>query len=90
MKRHFSGKEIMRMICLLFSVGILLYICCPIPVYAAERESYLTGTTDERTTLRDPGESESQDELRELNIGNTFAITYNDGDRKSTRLNSSH
>ena len=42
MKRHFSGKEIMRMICLLFSVGILLYICCPIPVYAAERESYLT------------------------------------------------
>ena len=79
MKRHFSGKEIMRMICLLFSVGILLYICCPIPVYAAEWESYLTGTTDERTTLRDPGESESQDELRELNIGNTFAITYNDG-----------
>ena len=56
-----------------------MYICCPIPVYAAERESYLTGTTDERTTLRDPGESESQDELRELNIGNTFAITYNDG-----------
>lgn len=79
MKKYFSGKKVMRMICLLFSVGILLYICCPIPVYAAERESYLTGTTDERTTLRDPGESESQDELRELNIGNTFAITYNDG-----------
>ena len=79
MKKYFSGKKVMRMICLLFSVGILLYMYCPIPVYAAERESYLTGTTDERTTLRDPGESESQDELQELNIGNTFTIMYNDG-----------
>ena len=79
MKRHFSGKKVMRIICLLFSVGILLYIRYPVPVYAAERETNLTGTTDERTTLREPGESESQEELRELNIGNTFAITYNDG-----------
>ncbi len=79
MKRHFSGKKVMRMICLLFSVGILLYIYCPIPVYASERESNLTGTTDERTVLREPGEAESQEELGELNIGNTFAITYNDG-----------
>ncbi len=79
MKRHFSGKKVMRIICLLFSVGILLYIYCPIPVYAAERESNLTGTTDERTVLHEPGEAESQEELKELNIGNTFAITYNDG-----------
>ena len=79
MKRHFSGKRFLRMICLLFLVGILLYICSPVPVYATERESNLTGTTDARTTLRDPGEAQSREELQELNIGNTFSITYNDG-----------
>ncbi len=79
MKRHFSGKRFLRMICLLFSVGILLYIYNSVPVYATERESHLTGTTDERTTMRNPGEAQSQEELQELNIGNTFSITYNDG-----------
>ena len=49
MKRHFSGKRFLRMICLLFLVGILLYICSPVPVYATERESNQTGTTDART-----------------------------------------
>ena len=79
MKKYFSGKKVMRMICLLFSVGILLYMYCPVPVLAAESETHLTGTTDERTNRREPGTSESQEELQELNIGNTFTITYNDG-----------
>lgn len=79
MKKNFSGKKVMRIICLLFSVGILLYICRPVLAYAAERDSALTGTADESTTVRGPGESESQDELRELNIANTATITYNDG-----------
>lgn len=79
MKKNFSGKKVMRIICLLFSVGILLYICRPVLAYAAERDSALTGTTDESTTVRDPGEAESQDELRELNIANTATITYNNG-----------
>ncbi len=29
--------------------------------------------------MRDPGEAQSREELQELNIGNTFSITYNDG-----------
>ena len=79
MKKYFSGKKVMRMICLLFSVGILLYMYCPVSALAAENETHLAGTTDERTNRREPGESESQDELQELNIGNTFTIMYNDG-----------
>ena len=79
MKKYFSGKKVMRMICLLFSVGILLYMYCPVSALAAENENHLTGATDERTNRREPGESESQDELQELNIGNTFTIMYNDG-----------
>lgn len=79
MKKYFSGKKVMRIICLLFSVGILLYMYCPVSVLAAESETHLTGTTDERTNRLEPGESESQEELGELNIGNTFTIMYNDG-----------
>ena len=79
MKKYVSGKKVMRMICLLFSVGILLYMYCPVSALAAENETHLAGTTDGRTNRREPGESESQDELQELNIGNTFTIMYNDG-----------
>lgn len=66
------------MICLLMTVGIL----CIIPhgtVQAASAGTGLTGETSESTTKNDPGTAEDQNELSELNIGNTFTITSSDG-----------
>ena len=72
----------MRTICLLFIVGILC-ICTKIPVYATSGidigERHLTGTTEERTNIKEPGSSENAEELRELNIANNLTVTYNDG-----------
>ena len=67
-----------KVICLLFAAGILLCISRPVPVYAS-RESNLTGTTDERTNISNPGEAESPEDLKELNIANTVTVTYNNG-----------
>lgn len=77
MKMHFF-KKIITMICLLMTVGIL----CIIPhgtVQAASAGTVLTGETSESTTKNDPGTAEDQNELSELNIGNTFTITSSDG-----------
>ncbi|MCR4651359.1 MAG: flagellar type III secretion system pore protein FliP [Lachnospiraceae bacterium] len=76
-------NRILSTICLLLLVGILC-IVQNTAVYAAERETTgiereLTGTTDERTNIREPGASDSADELKELNIDNTVTITYDDG-----------
>ncbi len=79
MKTIFSGKSMMKIICLLFSVGILLYVGSPLTVHASGRESNLTGTTDERTNINNPGEAQTPEELKELNIANTVSLTYNDG-----------
>ncbi|MBR0173364.1 MAG: flagellar type III secretion system pore protein FliP [Lachnospiraceae bacterium] len=38
-----------------------------------------TGTQDERTNIDEPGASDSPEELADLNVQNTFTITYNDG-----------
>ena len=64
-------------------VGILC-IYPAIPVQAAEvvREgigSNLTGTTEDRTNIREPGESDDSDDLKELNIANTVTVTYDNG-----------
>lgn len=77
MKMRFF-KKMITIICLLLTVGIL----CIIPhgtVQAASVGTELTGETTESTTRNDPGTSEDQNELSELNIGNTFTITSNDG-----------
>jgi flagellar biosynthetic protein FliP len=42
-------------------------------------DSNLTGSTDERTNINDPGTSESGDDLKELNIANTVTVTYDNG-----------
>ena len=44
-----------------------------------DRDTNLTGSTDERTNIREPGASENADELSELNIANTVTITYDNG-----------
>lgn len=78
MKRFFSGRKIMRLICLLFMVGILCIGNKNI-VHASDLDSNLTGTTDTRTNINEPGTSDSTDELEKLNIANNLTITYDDG-----------
>ena len=85
MNRNFSCtiKKILNSLCLLLLVGIL----CIYPKMNAHAttfengglDSNLTGTTDERTNLTDPGSSDSGDDLKELNIANTVTVTYDNG-----------
>ncbi len=44
-----------------------------------DRDSNLTGTSDERTNINEPGSSEDPDDLKELNIANTVTVTYDNG-----------
>lgn len=83
--RNFN--RIFLKICLLLMVGIFC-ICPKINVHAAETvdrvvdgelNRELTGTTDQRTNVRAPGASDSQDALKELNIANTVTVTYDNG-----------
>lgn len=75
-------KKYMRTLCLLLIVGILC-ICVKMPVYATSSidsgDRHITGTTEERTNINEPGSSEDPDELKELNIANNLTVTYNDG-----------
>lgn len=76
MKKIFAKikeKNILLIICLLFSVGILC-INNSLKVYAAE-----TGTTEESTLINEPGTAEEPEDLMEANIANTVTITYNNG-----------
>lgn len=75
----------MLVVCLLLTVGILFLGNSSVS-YAmeeddilTERESNLTGTTQDRTNINDPGTSENADELRELNIANSVTVTYDNG-----------
>ena len=75
--KHFM-KKIINMVCLLMTVGIL----CIIPQFSVQASSTstgLTGETTESTTRQDPGTAEDQSDLSQLNIGNTFTITSNEG-----------
>ena len=40
---------------------------------------FQTGSTDERTNITNPGTSDSQDDLANLNIANTVTVTYDNG-----------
>ncbi len=66
-------KNILLIICLLFSVGILC-INSPMTVQAAE-----TGTTEEVTQIEETGTAETPEELMDVNLANTVTITYNNG-----------
>ncbi len=78
MRKIFSGKQIVKIVCLLLTVGILC-ISDIKTVYAANYESNLTGETENRTYINEAGSAEDADDLQELNIANTVTITYNDG-----------
>lgn len=73
MKNKFAGKKIIKMICLLMTVGIL----CIIPrvnVYATIDEGN-TGERDTTTVVNEPGSAESGEDLLDLNIANALTIT---------------
>lgn len=88
MKKYFSGHQMKKLICLLAFAGILF-----IGVFVHEKDivyatgsSYgtylgtnLTGDTTERTNINEPGASESQEELQDLNVANTVTITFGEG-----------
>ena len=79
MKKHFSGYHLVKVICLLLLAGILCLSRKTTVLAVSDtpyRDSNLTGTTGERTNIREPGTSEDANELAELNIANTMTITY--------------
>ena len=71
-------KRIVKMICLLITVGILC-IQSSLPVFATELN---TGDTDTSTFLDPPGTADTPEDLNTLNTGNIFTITM-DGDNGS-------
>lgn len=75
-KAIFSGRMVGKYLCLLFVVGIL-YL--GIPMSAQATTSDLTGTTDTRTNINEPGASNSPDELAEVNIADNLTITFDKG-----------
>lgn len=87
MKRFFPGKQLMLVVCLLFTVGICFFHNS-MTVYATnlqhtdhlfDGETNLTGTTDTQTNINEPGSSDDPDELKELNVANHLTITYDNG-----------
>lgn len=76
MKKLLTGKQIIVIICLLVTVGILC-ILKPISVQAAEQ--HLTGDTEVSTVLNPPGTAQTPEELNTLNTENILTLTYNDG-----------
>ncbi len=71
--RHFKEKQILIIICLLITVGILC-ISNSMKVYAAE-----PGTTDLSTVITPPGTATEPEELMQQNITDAFTITINNG-----------
>lgn len=82
-KRKISFRfHIVRLLCLLFTVGILCISGTPIQSYAAEDidvERHLTGDSVESTNVNEPGTAQTPEELAQLNIANTVTITYDNG-----------
>ncbi len=78
MKKLFSGKQIVKIVCLLLAVGILCLSDAGV-VHASNYDSNLTGDTETRTYINEAGSSENADDLKELNIANSVTVTCNDG-----------
>ncbi|SEF43695.1 flagellar biosynthetic protein FliP [Butyrivibrio sp. Su6] len=79
----------------LVSIALISFISFSIPITAkateevvidteptdptTDRDSYLTGSKEERTNINPPGASEDPDDLQKLNIANTVTVTYDNG-----------
>ena len=46
---------------------------------ASTMNTHVTGDSEQRTNINEPGSAASTDELKELNIANNLTITYDDG-----------
>lgn len=68
-------KQIMTVICLLVTVGIL---CIQNPMIV-QASGNLTGDSQQSTILNPPGTGNTPDDLNGLNTGNMFTLTYNEG-----------
>lgn len=75
-------KKFGKYICLLLLAGIL-FMGIKADSFATglqnSVESHLTGDTETRTNIEDPGTAETPEDLKELNISNDLTITYNNG-----------
>ncbi len=76
-------KRIIKPICLLLMVGIL-FMGLKIDSYASSgmqnhADSHLAGEKESSTTVRDPGEADTPEDLKQLNISNDLTITYSNG-----------
>ncbi len=76
-------KKLIKSMCLLLTVGIL-FIFPKTSAFASSNltnsvESNLSGTTDTRTNITEPGSATTPDELNEVNISNDLTITYQNG-----------
>lgn len=72
MKKKYAVKKIIKIICLLMTVGIL----CIIPNLDAKASSELTtGETQDRTNIDEPGSADSREDLSEINIANNMTVT---------------
>ena len=76
MKKKYAVKKIIKIICLLMTVGIL----CIIPQLDARAAAsgLTTGETQDRTNIEDPGSAESREELSEINIANNLTVTVSE------------
>ncbi|MCR4962091.1 MAG: flagellar type III secretion system pore protein FliP [Lachnospiraceae bacterium] len=93
MKRRKTSemKRFIHLLCLLSLAGIL-FISAKSSSYASETnvtnqiDTHLTGDTETRTNIDEAGESDTPEELAEMNISNDLTITYTGGNGE---LNSS-
>ena len=71
-----TGKQIIAIICLLVTVGIL---CISKPIYVNATGQHLTGDTEQSTIIDPPGTAQTPEELNKLNTENILTVTYNEG-----------
>lgn len=79
MRRIFSGKQIAKLVCLLIITVGILFISDGKIAHATHSDSNLTGNSDKTTMIKEPGSSETPEELAEPNISNTVSITVQNG-----------
>ena len=75
-RRLLTGKQIMVIICLLVTVGIL---CIQKSMVVRAAENHLTGDTQMSTVIDPPGTAQAPGEENAVNTANYATITYNDG-----------
>ena len=72
-----TGKNIIRTICLLVTVGIL-WFQGTISAQASDQIEHETGDTEVSTTITDPGTYDNPEDLNTLNTVNRITLTYDD------------